>query len=123
MFLARRRCGGGELEDPRHFGGRRRARGPLRMARTHRLFYDTCPHRFATGMPHRGSSSPWYGDPIPPDSLNFKPAVMQEQQTGEGMGSQGNVLWHDDHRRDGYRRRMLALPMISGGHVIYWSRC
>ena len=50
-----------------------------------------------------------------------KPAVMQEQ-TGEGMGSQGNVLGGTMIiAGTAIGAGMLALPMISAGMWIYWS--
>jgi hypothetical protein len=50
-----------------------------------------------------------------------KPAVMQEQ-TGDGMGSQGNVLGGTMIiAGTAIGAGMLALPMISAGMWIYWS--
>ena len=50
-----------------------------------------------------------------------KPAVVQEQ-TGDGMGSQGNVLGGTMIiAGTAIGAGMLALPMISAGMWIYWS--
>ena len=100
---------------PASFGGRR-ARciyGPIACFRGYSLPSIV----FVTGMPHRGKQSVRHGDPMPPEKIHPK--------TCRGAGTNGRRHGfsrqcfgrHDDHRRDGHRRRDAGVADDFGGHV------